>query len=41
VQKEALEANIGMEDRRKKLVTLAAENAKEEAMPAPTGSRSP
>jgi len=31
VEKEALEANIGMEDRRKTLVTLAAENAKEEA----------
>ncbi len=31
VEKEALEADIGMEDRRKTLVTLAAENAKEEA----------
>ncbi len=31
VQKEALEANIGMEDRRKSLVALAAENAKAEA----------
>ena len=31
VQKEALEANIGMEDRRKALVTLAAQNAREEA----------
>ena len=31
VQKEALEANIGMENRRKKLVELAAENSKAEA----------
>jgi hypothetical protein len=31
IKKEALEANIGMEDRRKELVTLAAENAKAEA----------
>jgi len=31
VQKEALEANIGMEDRRKSLVALASENAKAEA----------
>jgi hypothetical protein len=30
-QKEALEANIGLEDRRKNLVALAAENAKAEA----------
>jgi hypothetical protein len=30
-QREALEANIGLEDRRKNLVTLAAENAKAEA----------
>src|SRR2546426_3412926 len=30
-QKEALESNIGLEDRRKSLVTLAAENAKAEA----------
>jgi hypothetical protein len=30
-QKEALEANIGMEDRRKNLVALAAQNAKAEA----------
>src|SRR5690349_10483394 len=31
VQREALEANIGMEDRRKTLVTLAAQNAREES----------
>ena len=31
VEKEALEANIGMEDRRKSLVALASENARAEA----------
>jgi len=31
VEKEKLEANIGLEDRRKELVGLAAENAKAEA----------
>jgi SPFH domain / Band 7 family len=31
VEKEALEANIGLEDRRKQLVTLAADNARQEA----------
>jgi len=31
VKKEALEANIGLEDRRKNLVALAADNARAEA----------